>query len=494
MDTDGGGEADRISSLPDELLHSILLRLPRGVAPRAAVLSRRWRHVWAHFPVLYLDGLTPPPCATVVDEALAACPHPALLRLVIRVQDEDNYLQPGRGDVTDTRVAPWLRFASQRVAGEFFLWLPTDEMGFNQVLDLPVFAKARRVEIRLRRNFRLRPPPLSGRRGFAALTCLAMYSGKMDGHELGTLVSSSECPCLEELTLTVRLEADSDVSIRSGSLKRLRFHVANTRRLVVDAPVLVELCVSKAAEAYIAVPKLAVVEFRDDMDRYELAQAGRHLQRLMINLRFPAPAIMRRFDTIRELILDSLSIPRGEGYKTFMKDMSRLDCESLVIRSVKTCHGFAPSMLHLLRICTGLRKFAVTLSVGMLGGFECPSDCPCTWPENFRTDNIMLGSLEEIKVNGFKGYDPHLECVNLLLRCNAPLLKRVVFSLSCSNSDYQNCMGIIRDKIRNMLPPHVELWACSEHRNSIGILGELRLVWVKFEHDSVYAVTANSEI
>ena len=47
---DGGG-VDRISSLPDDLLHAILIRL-RDPAARTSVLSRRWRRVWAHLPEL----------------------------------------------------------------------------------------------------------------------------------------------------------------------------------------------------------------------------------------------------------------------------------------------------------------------------------------------------------------------------------------------------------------------------------------------------------
>jgi hypothetical protein len=47
---------DRISGLPDELLHDILLRLDsaRTVA-RTSALSRRWRHVWAALPDLDFD-------------------------------------------------------------------------------------------------------------------------------------------------------------------------------------------------------------------------------------------------------------------------------------------------------------------------------------------------------------------------------------------------------------------------------------------------------
>ncbi|KAL6656730.1 hypothetical protein ACP70R_004510 [Stipagrostis hirtigluma subsp. patula] len=368
MDTDGGrgggGGTDRISGLPDDLLHAILLRLHciRSAA-RTSVLSRRWSRVWTNLPELYLWRLRPIlpfSSVSIVDSALAACSAPTLRRLVINV-DDVNLLRDG---VTAAHAAPWLRFASERVAGELFLWLPEVQRGKeDRDLDLPVCAATERIEIRLRRNFRLRPPPAAAAGVFAGLTRLGIYTGVMDGSELGALVSSSRCPRLEELSLTVRVAPGSDVSIRSDSLKRLSFKVENTRRLAVAAPWLLKICVSKAMEAHIAAPRLAEVEFTDNNGRYEIAEAGRHIQRLVIDLRFPVPAIMRRFDTIGELIVDVLSIPEGgEGYKMFTKNLSRLDCEALVVRSMWTYHGFAPSMLHVLRICAGLKKFVVTLS------------------------------------------------------------------------------------------------------------------------------------
>jgi hypothetical protein len=53
-----------ISSLPDKLLHTILIHLPSATAAaRTGVLSSRWRGVWAHMPELVLGG-TPAPATT----------------------------------------------------------------------------------------------------------------------------------------------------------------------------------------------------------------------------------------------------------------------------------------------------------------------------------------------------------------------------------------------------------------------------------------------
>ena len=44
-------EMDRISNLPDFILHRILSFLPRRYAVRTCVLSKRWSSVWDSFPI-----------------------------------------------------------------------------------------------------------------------------------------------------------------------------------------------------------------------------------------------------------------------------------------------------------------------------------------------------------------------------------------------------------------------------------------------------------
>ncbi|XP_051179845.1 MEIOTIC F-BOX protein MOF isoform X2 [Lolium perenne] len=49
--TNGSGE-DRISALPDAILHVVLSSLPSDETVRTCVLSRRWRHLWKSTPAL----------------------------------------------------------------------------------------------------------------------------------------------------------------------------------------------------------------------------------------------------------------------------------------------------------------------------------------------------------------------------------------------------------------------------------------------------------
>ncbi|CAN6168341.1 unnamed protein product [Urochloa humidicola] len=121
MGMDHGGlvstREDRISDLPDELLHYILHRLrSTRAAARTSVLARRWRGLWAQTPAeIYLyDEPWAASFLDSVDAALAACSVPTVARLEIAVSTNCYH-------VPASRVAPWLRFASQRLAGALYL-------------------------------------------------------------------------------------------------------------------------------------------------------------------------------------------------------------------------------------------------------------------------------------------------------------------------------------------------------------------------------------
>uniref|UniRef100_A0A0D9WWY0 F-box domain-containing protein n=1 Tax=Leersia perrieri TaxID=77586 RepID=A0A0D9WWY0_9ORYZ len=57
MAGDGGAPVDLLSSLPDDVLHAILLRLCSAeAAARTSLLARRWRHLWTHLPELEFES------------------------------------------------------------------------------------------------------------------------------------------------------------------------------------------------------------------------------------------------------------------------------------------------------------------------------------------------------------------------------------------------------------------------------------------------------
>ncbi|XP_066392694.1 F-box protein At5g03100-like [Miscanthus floridulus] len=169
-----GGEADRISDLPDHLLHRILICLPStDDAARTSVLSRRWRGDWTHLPELALRYCSP----ERVDAALAAWSAPVLHRLEIA-------LPSGSRHVTSDHVCSWLRFASERLAGELRLSLSWHE----EVIVLPVRGRFTAISLASAGDYIPHLRPAGG--VFTALAALTIKRARMEGRELEEVVSS----------------------------------------------------------------------------------------------------------------------------------------------------------------------------------------------------------------------------------------------------------------------------------------------------------------
>ncbi|KAL6656729.1 hypothetical protein ACP70R_004509 [Stipagrostis hirtigluma subsp. patula] len=217
----------------------------------------------------------------------------------------------------------------------------------------------------------------------------------------------------------------------------LDFHIKGTQRVEAAAPCLERLSLSNAAEAYIAAPNLEEVVWEDesyDPQRHRFAEAGRHLRRLVAVSSSLTAALMRQFDSVNELIIDYTISHGPNGYKSFLEDVDMLpNCEVLVVQSTCTSHCTIPSVLHLLRKSTGIKKFVIYLE-SMVNGVCRLLDCPCDLPESCGTNDINLDSLNEIEINlisNERWSDEQAEILELLLGCNAPSLRKVVINLSC---------------------------------------------------------------
>ncbi|TVU51648.1 hypothetical protein EJB05_03088, partial [Eragrostis curvula] len=203
MDAGGGGGADgvdRISALPDELLAVILTHLRcTQAAARTSVLSRRWRRIWTHLREIYLSDRSRPRVPTAAPSILGvvdAYAAPELDRLDIEVVNEWH--------VAVARLAPCLRFSSERLAGELRLAIGHDErqdwsmVQREQELQLPVCEKATVIHIRLS-QLNLQPSiPATGK--FEALRALSIACFDFTKLDVERVVSL-QCPRLQKLAL-----------------------------------------------------------------------------------------------------------------------------------------------------------------------------------------------------------------------------------------------------------------------------------------------------
>ncbi|TVU38499.1 hypothetical protein EJB05_11872 [Eragrostis curvula] len=235
---------------------------------------------------------------------------------------------PSDSHISACGIAPWLRFASQRLVGTLNLrvncipmpkkvaqvqdeWDSEEEeeetdQEEKEEVELPVCERATGMTLFLGDQWRSCLKPATG--SFAALTDLVIEETIMEARALEALVSV-QCPRLKNLNLCISLVAASDVSLRSDSLMSLSFHAGKTRRLEVVAPILEELDICRDIEAHtISAPKLA--EFFLDGARAvyypcchdQLVDTERRLRLLDVG-EDTSPSVLKMFDKVDELEL-----------------------------------------------------------------------------------------------------------------------------------------------------------------------------------------------
>ncbi|KAM0878963.1 hypothetical protein ACQ4PT_034535 [Festuca glaucescens] len=435
---------DHISDLPDELLHGILSRLRSfPAAVRTSRLSRRWCRVWASVPDITLvsdlihQGTS---FLDMVDAALAAysADPPVTLRNV-------KISMPYHNDQAG-RVSAWLLFASQRVAGKLDLRV---DLAYHKQLpdeiDLPPFKRAMGIALALGAHFHLRLSPVGV---FAALVDLNITLATMDARELEVLVSS-QCPRLRNLTLMhVTLVNGSDLSISSATLRRLKFHALETRHLDVSAPNLEEVKVRYVADVHVAAPNLAELVLAK-IRQFVFADAVGHLRRLEVTQCSAMAPLMRQLDMVDELRLQA---PIGEEeFKRFMDDTNNLPkCDSLSVSSYP--HRTLPSVLHLLRRVSSIKKLVILLSHPT---DPCSLACACRSPHSAMAHDITLESLENIEFHLFRRGEEYVEILKHLLSIpTVRKLKSVSVHVSCAHHP-ASLRNKISNKVRRMCPPNI---------------------------------------
>uniref|UniRef100_A0A0D3FFL1 Uncharacterized protein n=1 Tax=Oryza barthii TaxID=65489 RepID=A0A0D3FFL1_9ORYZ len=248
VDDELADDLDRISALPDDLLHVILSILGDAtMVTRTAVLSRRWRRVWTHAQKLSFVDTDPKIRAKpgqfggFVDWALAQRGDDNIQSLSISMPTSDS--------ATPEQINDWLRYAMQHTIKTFKLCSPyhssyeTDDDHPLPILELPSNARTTSIELRLS-SFRLRLPVSPSAR-YEALTELNLRSMCFDEEEagartLGDFVSTC-CPRLRKLEiwglkkltqLVLCTEALEELDVNySNDLQKLDVNTPNLRVL-----------------------------------------------------------------------------------------------------------------------------------------------------------------------------------------------------------------------------------------------------------------------
>lgn len=88
------------------------------------------------------------------------------------------------------------------------------------------------------------------------------------------------------------------------------------------------------------------------------------------------------------------------------------------------------------------------------GNKSCTEGCPCSLTDSCNTDKIQLDSLKEVEILEFQGEFNQMKFINLLLDCQAPILKKVYVRIP---KDVKSISNTKSKKISSIIDGHPEI-------------------------------------
>uniref|UniRef100_A0A0D9WWY3 F-box domain-containing protein n=1 Tax=Leersia perrieri TaxID=77586 RepID=A0A0D9WWY3_9ORYZ len=448
---DGGGDGDgddHLSTLPDELLHLILLRLrSTAAAALTSLLSRRWRHLWTTLPWLGFPTVTD---LARVSAALRLHAAPVLQHLDVRCHNPATH-----------EIAAVLNMAARRLEGVLVVIAMRGNRnsaaadGIGGVVQIPCFQKATHITIHLG-GLGIRLPP-SG--VFEKLIWLRLDHFRFDSQcDPGDVLSSGRCPSLRYLSLR-RAQGLSNLAIRSESLLHVDLYdLGGLQQLTIFAPMLRELAVSRCISlmvttANITAPALETLMWVDMYNQSSVHfNVMPHLQRITTFVfsiygetndyysfhtaaflkQFDPVALLQNFKAVHNLELSLFYPERMVSCESLMEAISVLpDIDILSLLLFTRGHTFGPCVFHFLRMCTSIRELKLLYNDILKAEVPCSSDCFCYKPQDWETVDICLHFLQKIAIRMLKGAEFEICFVKRLLKW-APVLKTITLGFDPS--------------------------------------------------------------
>ncbi|TYH33670.1 hypothetical protein ES332_D13G074900v1 [Gossypium tomentosum] len=215
---EGENGIDRISDLPDVVLHQILFHLPIKSIAQTSVLSKRWRSLWISFPDLDFTSINPIGVAStnapntkpsIKNKRLLLCPHSFSVKrldfisqvLALRNKQSDLRILRFRAPLSFSRLNGLIRLAVRQNVQELDVEVATDDY-FNFPRSVLTSESLRVFKLRSRYpGFRLLPPSVM-KRGFQSLHTLSLSLVILyDQPTLSDLFTDSSFPRLKKLNL-----------------------------------------------------------------------------------------------------------------------------------------------------------------------------------------------------------------------------------------------------------------------------------------------------
>uniref|UniRef100_A0A0E0LGB7 F-box domain-containing protein n=1 Tax=Oryza punctata TaxID=4537 RepID=A0A0E0LGB7_ORYPU len=494
METDGG--EDRLSTLPDDLLSSILLRLgSTASAGQTSLLSRRWRRLPSRLPRLLFPFPSTPAC---VGPGIAANTAPFLRHVDVVCCDA-----PAGATTT------WLHLLAPRVALDGVVYFrntlsrrrvmavavvrgepggPHRHRGVGIVsptYELPCFATAAKLWLRL--EFLNLELPRSG--VFARLTELFLehvdFNHKGRGN-FGHTFSTLRCPLLRRLRIAMCTGVDT-LGIYSESLHHFELEfVPGLMELTLLTPNLRMLevlsCFYYIEEwnCSIHAPDLESLRWGDrfnldsvlfvdfacfqQLAAFTIPVYGRPDNTIILEFAL----LLRHFSAVYRLDL-LLSYERDlDKYEYLMEYITKLPIMNTMSLWLYTRgHSVGTSVFYLLSLCPGVKRLQLTLLDGIVANSPCHPHCECDQHPDWSEWEAIVHGLEEAEIRNFRGTKHDFNFVALLFLV-APALKKMTVTLDCMATSEESCQ-----KLREIVADRPG--ACLEiHQNTSGVFYEFR--------------------
>ncbi|RLN30056.1 hypothetical protein C2845_PM05G17720 [Panicum miliaceum] len=438
------GDVDRISALPDDLLHLILTFVCEAKAvTRTAALSRRWRRVWIHAQHLALSDT----------RLLRSAESDQFVGFVDWVLAQRGDADIGSLDVLTSvaqgpspeQVNGWLFYAAGRVVKSLCLHLPY--YGYSSsaaaaVIVLPDQGRMTSLTLLMSRwSWRLQLPAAADAR-YEALTDLSLscmtFSGA--GRTLGDFVSSC-CPRLRKLGISGS-KGLTQLAFRSEALQKLKLcHVEGLRVLDVTAPNLRVLKLDYAVGEVlrIAAPRLqeigidpSSISRRSDLDIHDLTGV-RRLRHLRLNMHGQYCALVATdigfwllencpsadyvslwLEHSRVSVTEGIEVVdlTSEGASPFANVLTMY----MTVGADQFPEGhLVPSVFALLLRCPRLRSLDIRIIAGPDRSSRSRLSCFCDellpWTDH---REISLRSLEDVRISRFTEADEDVDLFSLI--------------------------------------------------------------------------------
>ncbi|CAL4962824.1 unnamed protein product [Urochloa decumbens] len=315
---------DRLSALPDGLLHEVVARLPIRDAVRTATLSARWRNVWRAAPLVLFDEHI---------SASTKPKHVAAISSVLALQ-----LRRPRAE-----IAQWTRILADRGVENLVLVSLPRPVDLALPAGILRCAKLRRLYLGFW-NFPDTTDIPDGVADFPELRELAVLAILMEDRDLDRILASS--PALEKLALVMSYRLPKHFCLFGQNLNCVIFYESTAvedSRIVQGAPALKVL-------GYLDT-RVHQLRFGDNTTVIKL-QAGTKaspicrvpsVKILAIKVNFNVfaevqilPNLLRCFPSIEVLHIES-AVPDASGddhNPEFFEEISPIECVQLHIKKV----------------------------------------------------------------------------------------------------------------------------------------------------------------